>query len=343
MAMNESKSTNKKWFSFIPTNGPGIVTLIVLLIMAFSLGALITGNGKDSSVDAVSGDEHRAEAVNKVTWWTCSMHPQIKLPEPGKCPICFMDLIPLKTDSGEQLGPRQLKMSDEAIKLAQIQTSPVIRGSASTEIRLAGKISYDETRLAGITAWVPGRLERLYVDYTGQRVKKGDPLVEIYSPRLISAQEEFIQSLQTFQKIGDSSSVLYSTARETLEASRNKLKLYGLNDEQITALERKGEISDTITIYSSISGVVVGLNARQGVYVETGTVLYQIADLTTVWAIFDAYESDLPWMQTGQSVSFISTAFPGEKFMGRIDFIDPVLNDMSRTVRVRASISNPKG
>ena len=343
IAMNESRSTNKKWFSFIPRSGPGIVTLIVMLIMAFSLGALITGNGKDASENTAAGEMQGADGENSATLWTCSMHPQIRLPGPGKCPICFMDLIPLKTDSGVQLGPRQLKMSDEVIKLAQIQTTSVLRGDASTEIRLTGKISYDETKLAKITAWVPGRLERLYVDYTGQRVQKGDPLVDIYSPRLVSAQEEFIQSARTLKKINDTASVLYVTAGETLEASRNKLKLYGLNDEQIAGIEESGGISDTVTIYSPTSGVVVGLEARQGMYVETGAVLYRIADLTTVWAIFDAYESDLPMLQTGQAMTFTSTAFPGERFKGKIDFIDPVLDDKSRSVKVRASIDNRKG
>lgn len=343
IAMNESRSTNKEWFSFIPRSGPGIVTLIVLLIMAFSLGVLITGNGKDASENNAAGEIQGAEGENSATLWTCSMHPQIRLPGPGKCPICFMDLIPLKTDSGVQLGPRQLKMSDEAIKLAQILTTSVLRGDASTEIRLTGRISYDETKLAKITAWVPGRLERLYVDYTGQSVQKGDPLVDIYSPRLVSAQEEFIQSARTLKKINDTSSVLYATAGETLEASRKKLKLYGLNDEQIAGLEKSGGISDTVTIFSPTSGVVVGLEARQGMYVETGAVLYQIADLASVWAIFDAYESDLPMLQTGQAMTFTLTAFPGERFKGKIDFMDPVLDDKSRSVKVRASIDNRKG
>ncbi len=341
--MNESKMTNKKWFSFIPINGPGIVTLIVLLILAFSLGVLITGNGKDSADDKAAVHEDANQTDTSATLWTCSMHPQIRLPGQGKCPICFMDLIPLRKDRGEELGPRQLKMSAESIKLAGIQTAPVIKGSATAEIRLVGKITYDETRLARITSWVPGRLERLFVDYTGQKVKKGDPLVEIYSPQLISAQEEFIQSVKTLKKINDSRSVLHSTVQATIDAARDKLRLFGLNDEQIGHLENSGETSDTMMIYSPSTGIVVGLEARQGNYVETGTVLYQIADLSTVWAIFDAYESDLPWLQTGQSVGFISTAFPGEKFMGKIDFIDPVLDNMSRTVRVRASVDNRKG
>ena len=130
------------------------------------------------------------------------MHPQIKLPKPGKCPICFMDLIPLDRDVGEELGPRQLRMSEGAARLAEIQTTLVKRQYAANEIRMVGKVEYDETRVVDVTAWAPGRLDRLYVDYTGVTVRKGDHLVSMYSPELIVAQRELLRAMKSADRLG---------------------------------------------------------------------------------------------------------------------------------------------
>jgi Cu(I)/Ag(I) efflux system membrane fusion protein len=340
--MNTTSATPRNWFGFIPKGGPGLIGFIVVVALAFSFGLLLSG-GDDTGAPVTSNTAEISQATqSQPTLWTCAMHPQIKLPHPGKCPICFMDLIPVET-SGEELGPRQLRMTETAKQLARIETTPVIRSFAEAEIRMFGKIDYDETKLAYITAWVPGRLDRLYADFTGITVKKGDHMVYMYSPELLATQEELIQAKEAAVKLRESSSLLQATAQTTLEAARDKLRLYGLTAQQISEIENTGKSSDHLTIYAPIGGVVVQKEALEGMYVKTGTKIYTIADLSKLWVVFDAYESDLPWLRYGQKVEFTSLSFPGEKFTALISFIDPVLNKKTRTVKVRAVVNNKHG
>jgi Cu(I)/Ag(I) efflux system membrane fusion protein len=270
------------------------------------------------------------------------MHPQIRMSGPGQCPICGMDLIPADTGDEEAVGERELKLSPAAVKLAEIQTSPVERKYVSVEIRMVGKVDYDETRLAYITAWVPGRLDRLYVDYTGISVRKGDHLVYLYSPELLTAQEELLQAVRAVSELSRSErAILRGTALETLKASREKLRLWGLTGKQIAEIEKKGKASDYITIYAPTGGVVIHKNVEEGMYVKTGTRLYTIADLSHLWIKLDAYESDLMWLRYGQEVYIETEAYP--VFKGTIAFIDPVLNTKTRTVKVRVNVPNIDG
>lgn len=307
----------------------------LIIGIAFMGGLLIRGGGtsEPASNVAVESHEHKSEAE----WWTCSMHPQIKLPKEGQCPICFMDLIPM--DSGtDDVGPRELKLSPGAIELAQITTSIVSRGLAKSEVLLSGKVEYDETRVKTITAWVPGRLERLYVDYTGITVADGDHLVDIYSPELYAAQEELIQALKS---VNNGSQGFAATAAQiTLDAAREKMSLMGITEKQIVEIEKRGTPEDQLTIYSPLSGIVIHKNAIEGRYVKTGSPIYTIADLSRIWVILDAYESDLPWLRFGQEVKFTAEALPGEFFTGRIAFIDPILDSKTRTVKVRINLLN---
>ena len=316
----------------------GLAVLIGVAVVAFGLGLMLSG-GESGTNGAASTEQAAAE---KPTVWTCSMHPQIKLPKAGKCPICFMDLIPLDTGSDDE-GERQLRMSESAVQLARISTSPVTRDYAEAEVRMIGRISYDESRLSRIAAWVPGRLDRLYADYTGMTVNKGDHLAYIYSPELLASQEELIQALRALNSMDEGGAVLRQTAKSTVAAVREKLRLYGLTSEQISRIEETGEVSDHLTIYAPVGGVVVDLLAREGTYVKTGTPLYSIADLSMLWVLFDAYESDLPWLRYGQEVEFSSVSFPGETFVATITFIDPILNARTRTVSIRAVVDNAAG
>jgi len=252
-----------------------------------------------------------------------------------------MDLIPLVTGGGEDLGPRQLRLSESAKQLARIQTTPAVRALAESEVRMVGNVTYDETKLAYITAWVSGRLDRLYADYTGVPVSKGDHLVYIYSPELLATQEELIQAKEAISSLsGSNSEILLSTARATLDAARDKLRLFGLTESQIDRIETSREVSDHLTIYAPIGGVVIHKNALEGMYVKTGTRIYTIADLSKLWVMFEAYESDLPWLRFGQRVEFTSQSFPGERFEATISFIDPLVDPKTRTVRVRAIVDN---
>lgn len=315
--------------------------ILVVLLLAFLVGYLFR-----PAVPAQAGDghaEHASAEPAKPQIWTCSMHPQIKLPNPGLCPICNMDLIPLEEDDSDA-SSRTLTVSENARRLMDIETAPVERKSVTATVRMTGKIDYDETRLATISAWVPGRLERLFVDYTGVTVNQGDHLVELYSPDLYSAQEELLQARKAVSGTqGSNSSLIRDITQSTVEAARDKLRLWGLTKEQIDEIEQSGKARDHVTIYAPIGGIVIHKNALEGQYVDTGTKIYTIADLAQVWVYLDAYESDLRWLGYGQEVEFTTVAYPGETFRGTIVFIDPVLNDKTRTVRVRVNAPNPDG
>ncbi len=289
----------------------------------------------------VSG-EQRVEAA---TVWTCSMHPQIRMPKPGLCPICNMKLIPLRQQvGGEMSSMRQFTTSEYAKALMDIETTAVERKFVTAQIRMVGKVEYDETRVEYITAWVPGRLDRLYVDYTGVPVKKGDHMVYLYSPELLSAQEELLQAIKAVQNIKDSKSdIIREVTSGTLVAAREKLRLWGLTVEQVAEIEKRGTASDHITIFAPASGIVIHKNAQEGMYVKTGTRIYTVADLSHVWVKLDAYESDLMWLRYGQEVEFATVSYPGEVFKGTISFIDPVLNPTTRTVKIRVDVPNADG
>jgi len=317
--------------------------IILIIIVAFILGYAVRSFRVSAPADI--GHDHASDAVQSDApqWWTCSMHPQVHQPKPGKCPYCFMDLIPV-TSAGDDIGERQISFSQAAIKLMEVETTPVERKFVEAEIRMVGKVDYDETRVKNITAWVPGRIDRLYVDFTGITVSKGDHMVDLYSPELISAQAELLQALKAAGNVKTSTSEMVTrTTLATLDASREKLRLLGLSNEQLDKIESSGKPVTHITIYSPMGGVVIHKNAAEGLYVNTGTPIYQVADLSRLWVKLDAYESDLSWIRYGQNVEFAAEAYPGEVFKGKISFIDPVLNEKTRTVKLRMNVDNSAG
>ena len=278
------------------------------------------------------------------TLWTCSMHPQILLPQPGKCPICFMDLIPIKTDSGDKdsLHPREIRLSETAAKLAGIRTVEVKRGSPRIEGRLIGKVGYDETRLGTITAWMAGRIDRLFVSYTGAFVKKGQEMAEIYSPELYAAQSELIEAVKAAPGFSESRlDMIRNSAARTVKAAREKLRLLGLNQDQINSVIKRGMPSDHITLHAPLSGVVTKREVTEGMYLRTGSPIYTIADISRVWVILEGYESDLPRLKIGTEIEFTSEAMPGKIFSGKIAYIDPFVNEKTRTAAVRVEAENP--
>jgi len=311
-----------------------IIGVAVIFVGGFLL------RGCFGSHDMAAPTPTAESAVASPTVWTCSMHPQIQSPKPGKCPLCGMDLIPLVEGGGSQ-GPRTFAVTKESAEMMNIQTVPVARKFVDAEIRMVGKVAYDETRLTYITAWVPGRLDKLYVDYTGVKVNEGDHMVFLYSPELISAQEELRQAKNTSANFAEGAGP-GKTALATLQAARERLRLWGLTPDQIATAEG-GEFSDHITIYAPVGGTVIERNGREGMYVETGTRIYSLADLDEMWVMFDAYESDIPWLRYGQHVEFTTEAYQGERFEGMIAFIDPFLDPKTRTAKVRVNVSNKDG
>lgn len=316
--------------------GKRLIGVGALVVAGFLAGYLVSPHVR---TEAAAQGEHADHGPEK---WYCSMHPQIVRDRPGLCPICEMDLIPMPTSLVADAAPRELAVSEAAAALMDIQTSPVERRPVAVEVRMVGRVDYDETRVKSIAAWSPGRIDRLYVDFTGTRVRKGDHLVELYSPELISAQAELLQAVRAASRAStETSEYLKDSARTTLDAAREKLRLLGLAPEQIEAIETSGEPLAHVTIYSPISGVVIGKMATEGMYVGTGSHIYAVADLSEVWVKLDAYESDLPWIRYGQEVTFTAEAYPGEVFKGWISFIAPTLDARTRTVKVRVNVPNP--
>lgn len=308
---------------------PGIAWGIVAV--AFMIGIWI-------GLPGANDDNHTQHSeMEEVKAWTCSMHPSVNLPEPGQCPICFMDLIPV-VKSSSSVDLNELFLSKEAQALAGVETITVKHDEAFAEIDVSGKVDYDETRIKSITAWVPGRIERLFVDFTGISVQKGDHLVELYSPELYSAQEEFLQAIRL-----PLSSSPGSGFDMILGSARQKLQLLGLTNEQIAEIEERDAPSNRVTIFSPISGVVIAKSALEGNYVKTGSKLFDVVGLDKVWVKMDVYETEVSMMQYGQNVTFTTAALPGHEFFGKVAFIDPIVDEKTRTVRVRLNVDNSNG
>lgn len=311
-----------------------IIKSKILRYTAFALAGLLLGwllfstPGQPVTPHDHDHEAHKSDAAGV---WTCSMHPQIRQDKPGKCPICAMDLIPLKQGSSSSdlpVGPQDIQMSAEAAALADVQTTVVSRTNPVKTIRLYGKIAPDERNLQSQTAHIAGRIEKLNVDFTGETVRRGQTLATIYSPELLTAQQELIEAVRNGQQ-------------PIVEAAREKLRLWKLTDAQIAAIERSGQVSPTMQIKANASGIVISRRVSQGDYVSQGAVLFDVADLSTLWAMFDAYETDLPFLNKGDQVQFTLQALPGKTFKGKIAFIDPIINSTTRTAGVRVETANP--
>lgn len=341
-----SERTNGGLRGMLSVSGVKLVgEFAAVFVLGIAAHWLFSGSNAATTGGQTSGAVTHGHADAGVTKWTCSMHPQIIKPGPGKCPLCGMDLIPLKLGGKQLTGMRQLVVSPAARALMNVQVIPVERRFVETEVRMVGKVEYDETRLKHITAWVPGRLDRLFVDYTGVQVNDGDHMVYIYSEQLYSAQQELIEAVRSAkERANEPRSDFFATGGvDLLESVREKLRLLGLTPEQIATIEKQTKPEDHTLIRSTMSGIVIEKLKQQGDRVQTGERIYTIADLSQVWVKMDAYESDLQWLQYGQAVSFFTEAYPGEQFHGRIAFIDRVLNEKSRTSKVRVNVANTDG
>lgn len=319
--------------------------LIVLLavLIAFIFGFALRGGG---GVSPDQADTAPVAANQAEQAYTCSMHPEVRMPKPDdKCPICGMSLIPVRsTGIATGLKVNEIELSPQAVALIDVETTPVTRRHLKRRVNMVGTVAYDETRLADITAYVKGRLDRMYVDYTGIRVREGDHLAEVYSPMLLVAQQELVGARENIDRLGDAGSdIAREVAEAVLTSARDRLRLLGMRPDQIDAAEAGEDAGDHITLYAPIGGVVIEKHAKPGSYVDEGDRIYTIADLSQVWIILEAYESDLPWLRYGQDVQFTVQAFGDEHFEGQVVFIDPILDPNRRTVRVRVNVDNTDG
>ncbi|NNF73808.1 MAG: efflux RND transporter periplasmic adaptor subunit [Flavobacteriaceae bacterium] len=299
----------------------------IIYIGVLAIGLVVGWLLFSPSSNNESDHSHSEAETNQM--WTCSMHPQIRQPEPGDCPICGMDLIPA-TSASDGLSAEQFKLTENAMALANIQTSFVGKNTlGDNSIKLSGKIAENEEANAVQVSYFSGRIEQLNISFTGEEVSKGQLLATIYSPELYAAQQELI----TAASLKESQPDLY-------KAVRNKLKLWKLSDNQINRIEESGEVQENFPVYATVSGTVSEKLVEQGDYIKQGQPLLKIANLNSVWAIFDVYENQIDLFKKDQEISITTNAFGNMEFKAKVDFIDPILDSRSRTIKLRVVLNN---
>lgn len=299
-----------------------LITYIGLVVIGIVVGVVFSPNQAD-----ISHQEHNHSEEETV--WTCSMHPQIRKSEFGLCPICGMDLTPLENDNGNESNPLEIKMSPTAMQLASVVTGVVKEQEATKELILNGKIEVDERKVTTATTHIGGRVEQLLISYTGEFVQKGQVIAYVYSPELVIAQNELLDAYQYKDEQPD----IY-------KASRNKLKNWKVTEGQIDQILSKGQVINHFPVLSQLSGIVTAKLVNTGDHVMTGGPLFEIADLSTVWAMFDVYEKDISWIKVGDPIQFTTASYSGKEFTGKVSFIDPILDEKSRVVKARVVLNN---
>jgi membrane fusion protein, copper/silver efflux system len=311
-------------------NRKNIFFVLLAVIVGLVAGYFVFGF-KVTDAPAAAHAHTEAAATAEEQIWTCAMHPQIRQNEPGKCPICGMDLVP-RTSSSSSDNPLVMEMTNAAVKLSNIQTvaaSPAGKDGSIKTISLTGKIQPDERLVASQVTHVPGRIEQLFVTFTGETIHEGQKLATIYSPELVSAQRELIEAGH------------WKDSRpQLLEAARNKLRYWKITEAAIDAIEKSGELEPNITVFADKSGIVLKRRVAVGDYLQEGGVLFDIANLDRLWVLFDAYEEDLAEVRLGDEVEYTVASLPNRIFKARITFIDPVVNPQTRVALLRAEVTN---
>ena len=319
----------------------GVQALIVFsaILAAFGTLGLLQRMGWLGGGGAV----HTAESGAAGAIYTCPMHPQIRQPTPGSCPICGMDLVPATTSDGDQ-DEFAVNISPAARRLANIATTKVERKTVADRIETVGSIAIDESRMATIAAYVSGRIERLFADYTGVKVAKSDHLAILYSPALYSAQVEYLQARRTMRELGETTlPVVRETQARLVDNARQKLVELGMTEQQLEELDADEQARSRLTIYTELGGTVIEKLVVEGQYVDAGQPIYRVANLGTVWLMLELYPEDAAQIRFGQVVQARVHSLPGRDFTGRVAFIDPVVQEKTRTVGVRVELLNKDG
>jgi RND family efflux transporter MFP subunit len=301
----------------------------ILLVTTIGSGAFITGCSRQPEKSGATA------ASSEKTLYTCGMHPWIIQDHPGNCPICGMKLEPVhKTAnaSASSAASSTIALDPATIQMMNLQTTEITRGPLRRVIRTVGTIDYNETALADVTTKFKGWIEKLDVDATGQLVHRGEPLFEIYSPELYSAEAEYLAALDSPNDSG---------ATALREAALDKLKFLDISDAQIAALEKTREPRKTLPMLAPTDGFVIEKDVVQGQMVDAGTKLYRLADLGIVWVFAQVYEQDLPYIQLGQEATVKLSSLPDREFRGRVTYVYPNVDEKTRTARVRLEFENP--
>lgn len=301
------------------------------------------GEQSPDKMEGMSASENSGE--RKVLYWYDPMHPAYKSDKPGVAPDCGMKLVPKYVDEVQamkDMPPGTVMLSPEKEQLIGVRYAEVRRTDLVRTLRTVGRVEPDDTKIARIHVKIAGWIEKVYLDYVGKLVKKGQPLFTVYSPELVSTQEEFLIARRGQKYLGDSPyAEVAAGADSLLRAARDRLRLWDISDEQIEQLEKTGEVTRAMTLYSPIDGFVTNRNAFEQVYVTPDKDLYEIADLSTVWVYVDVYEYEIPYVRVGQPVSMKLSYFPEKTYTGKVDYVYPTLDPNTRTVKVRLVFSNP--
>lgn len=311
-----------------------IYIIVGIIVILGGFGYYSAVNDHEETINAVPDNEDQKQDERKIKYWVAPMDPNFISDRPGKSPM-GMDLVPVYEDKSG--GSESVIIIDPTVvQNTGIMTTPVEIRSIFKEIRTIGLVDYDETRYTHIHSKVKGWIEHLYVNFTGQRVKKNQALLDIYSPELVSTQEEYLSALSSLTTSNIGSEAL-------LRSTRDRLSNWDITSEQIDKLERTGKVSKVMTLYSPFNGVVVEKKALAGMSVVEGMNLYAIADLSKVWVYADIYEFELPWLEEQQEAEMTLTYIPGKKFKGKVAYIYPYLDSKTRTIKVRLEFDNENG
>jgi len=305
-----------------------------LALVVGLLGAFL--GGRISALPA-----ERTQAADD-TVYTCAMHPEVRSDEPGICPKCAMDLVPV--DQAQEGGSNTVSLSPRAAALARIRTTPVsaVEGAVGAR-RLSGRVRPDESRQRTVTSWIDGRIDRLRVRTTGTRVGRGRVLATVYSPEVYAAHQDLLSAARQVQRLAGASEAVRSAAEAAREAARDRLRLLGIEGAELAALERADAPTRSVRIRSPFGGTVLERLVSEGEYVRAGTPLFKVADLGAVWVELDAYESDLSLLTPGVRVELALEALAGQTVEGEVSFVDPVVDPRTGATHVRVEVQNPDG
>ncbi len=320
------------------------VGVIVLFLFAISL-ANCTDKTSTTSTNAQEQNQQSASTHSntgkKILYWRAPMDPNFISDKPGKSPM-GMDLVPVY--EGEETASGVIKIDPVVEQNMGVRTASVKKRALSREIRALGRVTYDQTKLTQINTKVTGYIEKSYINTTGEPVEEGAALVDIYSPDLVATQEEYLQAFHNLQRVKKSgASGELEQAQKLLVSSRQRLEFWDISEQQIHQLETTGKVTKTMTLHSPFKGVVIDMNAIEGMRVQPGMTLYKIVDLSTVWVESDVYEYELPWLKQGQPVQMTLSYIPGKELNGHVNYIYPYLEPKTRTIKVRSVFPNNDG